>query len=189
VDLLELLKGGVWHATSAVNFNAIYADGCVKASPPATRYENSFCRSLGKVSLFDFRDAPNLWKAIERNDWASFTSIPPEGASVWLRIDHSRIHIPSCVDLLKEWNDGRDSGQPLSLNMRIISDLETGRAGDLPTTSFSEVLLIDGARTKMIPFDDLAADKAEEFFAEPVAAGQTDFARLMEAAQKRSNLK
>lgn len=183
--LLEILMGGVWHATSVVSFEAISADGFVKASPPTTQYENSFCRSLGRVSLFDFRDAPNLREAIERGDWTTFTNMSPEDVSVWLRIDHARISVPPCAHLLKEWNCLRENGQPLSVNMRIICDLETSHTGNLPTSAFSEVLLIDGESMKTIPFNDLSVSAAQEFFVETRTKNRTDFASLMRAAQRK----
>jgi hypothetical protein len=153
--MLDVLGGKVWHSTSVASFEAILADGFIRAKPPVNRHNNSFCQFLERVSLFDFRPAPNLMEAVARNDWTGFTRFRDEVA-VWLRIDPDRTHVPTAASLRQEWRDARETGLITGSNhIRFISDLETGHPGDVPTSAVPDILLIDTASPResvVIPF-------------------------------------
>lgn len=138
-DLVEALRGKVWHATDVASFEAIVADGRVRAMPPVNRNPNSFCQHLKRISLFDFREAPDLMTGVERSDWISFTSIPPDDMAVWLRIDPECIRVPTTASLNVEWSAAEAAGLFKGGNHTgFIQHLETGYSGDIPTSAVVE---------------------------------------------------
>ena len=52
-ELWNELDQGVWHATSQAVLQKIISSNAIKPSIDGG-YSNSFCRSLGAVSVFDF---------------------------------------------------------------------------------------------------------------------------------------
>lgn len=185
-DFLSLVIGRVWHATSVCNFQAIVTDGFIRAKPPVSRHRNSFCQSLGRVSLFDFRDAPSLSVAVERGDWWGFVGCPPDDLSVWLRVDHERLVVPTAAVLSSEWNSALQNGHfDEGTSSRIIEHLETGFPGDIPKSMLLEALLVSGRdliRHRLIKIDGRAAGLARSFQADMRAMEPTDFASLLRTA-------
>ncbi|KRA56656.1 hypothetical protein ASD79_16445 [Caulobacter sp. Root655] len=188
--MMAVLGGKVWHSTSVAGFEAIVADGFIRAKPPVNRHQNSFCQFLGRVSLFDFREAPKLMEAVERGDWWSFTDIRPDDMAVWLRIDHSRIDLPTAASLIDEWRVAEAAGQINRTNCRIIMDIETGYAGDIPMSAVADILLIDGlfpTENETIPFDGDAVARVHAFRAAVAAKERTGLAAKMRDAERRRN--
>lgn len=187
--ILASLAGKIWHATNVTNFEAIVADGFIRATPPVNRHANSFCQHLSRVSLFDFRDAPKLMEAVKRYDWTSFLRIAPDDMAVWLRIAPERITVPSASSLLVEWKAALDAGAFAGgRHSRIIADLETGYPGNIPTSALADVLLIGGLNTEAIPLDSDAVARARSFREKVGAKQLTGFAAAMAAAERRATL-
>ncbi len=137
--LLDALRGRVWHATSVECYKSIKADGFIRVRPPRHQYQKSFCQHSGRVSLFDFRDAPGLADAIDRGDWLGFLGGVPGGLVVFLGLDPSLPVIPAAT-LVAESNDARISGRLTGpQGSRLIADLETGHLGDIPAHRIVEV--------------------------------------------------
>ena len=84
-SLWEVLDQRLWHATSANALRGIVVDGEVRTM--GNRYENSLCRYLNGVSLFDFRPtAVNGWGQF--NNWRGwFGSQQDARVPIWLEVD------------------------------------------------------------------------------------------------------
>jgi len=129
--LIEALYEGVWHATSVERFKAIMVDGFIRVRPPLHQYPNTFCQYTGRVSLFDFREAPGLLDAIERGQWLGFLGGIPGGHVVFLQIDPG-LAVPTAANLVEEFNEARSGPLTGVEGSRLIAGLETGYPADIP---------------------------------------------------------
>ena len=129
--LIEALYEGVWHATSVERFKAIIVDGFIRVRPPLHQYPNTFCQYTGRVSLFDFREAPDLFGAIQRGDWLGFLGSVPDGHVVFLQIDPG-LPVPTAASLVEEFNEARSRPSTGVEGSRLIAGLETGYPADIP---------------------------------------------------------
>jgi hypothetical protein len=84
------LDGKLWHATGKTGLAGIATDGQIKVST-ADRYENSFCRCRGCVSLFDFGEGSTDQDDFMRANWFPWLGTENEGrCAIWLEIDRLR---------------------------------------------------------------------------------------------------
>ena len=89
-SLWAQLDGRLWHATSARGLAGIAADGQIKVST-ADRYENSFCRCRGCVSLFDFGQGCAKQDDFMFSNWFPWLATAHEGrCAISLEIDRVR---------------------------------------------------------------------------------------------------
>ncbi|MFN3878940.1 MAG: hypothetical protein ACK4MH_11265 [Brevundimonas sp.] len=129
--LIDVLYEGVWHATSVERFKAIMVDGFIRVRPPLHQYPNTFCQYTGRVSLFDFREAPGLFDAIERGLWLGFSDGIPGGHVVFLQVDPG-LPVPTAASLVDEFNEARSRPPTGVGGSRLIAGLETGYTADIP---------------------------------------------------------
>ena len=111
------------------------ADGEIRIT--GNRYENSLCRKLKCVALFDFGpSAVDRWNQF--NNWSGWFGYQQEArVAVWLEIDrHAAAEkVKDAGEMHRIWQDNRSK--------RIIPGVESGHEGPVPLGSIGEVLLID----------------------------------------------
>lgn len=101
------LRGGLWHSTPSHRFRKIVEAREIQSDPPLpgefvwhNRNGTSYARSIGGVSLFDFRDAD--WQRLcdfgQQDGWVQFfraqqisTPIDECVSTVWLAMDRTRL--------------------------------------------------------------------------------------------------
>jgi hypothetical protein len=94
-SLWAQLDGKLWHATGVNGLTGIVADGKIRVGVGG-RYKNSFCRSRGCVSLFDFDHEAADQDGFMFSNWFSWLGREHDGrCAIWLEIDR-----PSCAPLL-----------------------------------------------------------------------------------------
>jgi len=145
---LAILIGSVWHTTIPERYASICADGFIRAEPSVPDAERwgtaagpegyPYVRSLGGVSLFEFREFdPGTYSSLYPvSSWRSF--VPCCGGneeSVWMEIDVAAAG-PRFVGgraLLQQWKEERAS-------RRLMPLIEACHIGDLPVTAARRVL-------------------------------------------------
>ncbi|WP_278370487.1 hypothetical protein, partial [Pseudoalteromonas lipolytica] len=91
------LFGSVWHTTSLERYSMIVVNGCIKVNPDIPDSERwgtklgekhfPFVRSLGGISVFDFRDFD-----VDATDWATFVPCRTDWQNaVWIEVDISKL--------------------------------------------------------------------------------------------------
>ena len=134
-SLWQILDGRLWHATGLVGLNGILVDGEIRIA--GDRYQNSFCRHLGCVALFDFGPtAVDDWNQFD--NWHGWLG-DQQGTrvAIWLEIDRPAVvdNVIDAGELHRRWKD--DVGR------QIIPGVEAGYRGPLPVGCVAQVLLID----------------------------------------------
>ena len=159
--VLSRLQGCVWHSTSADRFQGILKSGAILPEPDIPdmeRYGTSqgrdwypYVRTLGGVSLFDFRDFdPVLYSDTYRmNTWTEF--VPYRSVwreAVWIEVDFSKlgnkfISGQALLDRCRSEGAGN----------RIMPKIEAAYLGSLPLSAFKSAFLVrEGSRE--LPFAD-----------------------------------
>lgn len=172
--ILPELCGRLWHTTHPDRFMSIRMIGAILPEPDipdSERWSTSggrdrypYVRTLGGVSLFDFRQfAPDDFEHTNPNGYTTrFPSsdlgafIPYRtdwGCSVWIEIDRDRVahQLISGPDLLARWKSDSAYGH------KIMPEIEGTHLGSLPCTAFNRAFLV---RKIDIEFYDLPIDTA-----------------------------
>jgi hypothetical protein len=165
-EVWPALAGRLWHATHIDKALAILADGRIRPDAPA-KYKTGYCRSLGGVSLFDFRQPDeHAADAFSRGagHWLSgHHAEDQDEIGVWFEIDPARAppHILS-TEIFKHWQDTRaedESGMPRPRDP--MPYCEACHRGAISLAAVAGALLIDARRPadhERVPADeDLAA--------------------------------
>ena len=148
------LFGSVWHTTSLERYSMIVGDGCIKANPDIPDSERwgtklgekyfPFVRSLGGISVFDFRDFD-----AGATDWATFVPCRTEWQSaVWIEVDISKLG-----DSFKSAQSIRQLWHQMGSTRKFITQIEGAVIGSIPTLAFKQVLVYD---TQKSSFSTLA---------------------------------
>lgn len=135
------LYGSVWHTTSLERYLMITDDGCIKASPDIPESERwgtklgaehfPFVRSLGGISVFDFRDFDT-----NATDWATFVPCRSDWKSaVWIEIDVSKLG-----DSFKSAQSIRELWYEMNSTRKFITRIEGAVLGLIPASAFRQVL-------------------------------------------------
>lgn len=147
------LVGRLWHATQIDRALAIVSEGEVRPDAQP-RYAAGFCRSLGGISLFDFRGGDDRAKGILHCGWLNWLSghhddeEGEDAIGVWFEIDASRVvpHLPEGVIYTRYLK----SRAHFEAEGRCIRDpmphCEACFQGCIPAAAVRGVLLIDGKR-------------------------------------------
>jgi hypothetical protein len=103
-DVLAELVDGVWHTTSQNRFLRILECGAILPEPDISERERwgtaigpegySYVRSIGGVSLFDFRgfETESYSKEYPCSSWETFVPcLDGWDSAVWIEIDHEAL--------------------------------------------------------------------------------------------------
>ena len=159
--VLQRLVGAVWHTTNSERFQGILRSGAILPEPDIPNTERwstaqgsqwyPYVRTLGGVSLFDFRgfDPDCYSDQFRLSSWAEF--VPFRSAwreAVWIEIDTEKVGegFLSCSELLARWKAAK-------VGNRIMPLIEAAYLGPLPSTAFKSVFRVfDGSATiTMVP--------------------------------------
>jgi hypothetical protein len=148
--VLAELVGGVWHTTNQDRFLRIRKCGKVLPEPDIPEDErwgtavgpegHSYVRSIGGVSLFDFRefDAVSYSEKYPSCSWGTFVPcLDSWDSAVWIEIDDAQLGHAffSGSDLLKRWKAEGSS-------RRIMPLIEAAHIGSLPCRAFKRVFSV-----------------------------------------------
>ena len=145
--VLQRLQGAVWHTTNSERFQKILHSGAILPEPTIPdrdRWSTAmgskwypYTRTLGGVSLFDFREFnPDQYsKDYPLSTWAEF--VPYRSTwkeAVWIEIDAEKLGkaFVSGNDLLARW-------KTVEVGNRIMPRIEAAHLGPLPCVAFKSV--------------------------------------------------
>ena len=157
-QFLVQLGEGLWHTTSPHRYNGILKAKAVLPEPgipDSERWKTAagpkhypYVRSLGGVSLFDFKgfEPESYRSAYPMSTWQEFVPyINSWGAAVWLEIDRGAAS-KSLIDpkaLVEKWNREKAHGHTL------MPMIEAAHLGPIPIQRICRVLLIDGLKSSI----------------------------------------
>ena len=134
-SLWAVLNHRLWHATCQKGLRGIVKDGEIRIV--GSRYQNSLCRYLSCVSLFDFGPtAINDWGQF--NNWHGwFGSQQDARVAVWLEVDRDAtaiiVHDAGAMHRISKKNRSK----------RFIPGVEAGHKGSIPLDVLTGAVLID----------------------------------------------
>lgn len=161
-ELWPVLSRKLWHATHIDKALAIVAVGQIAPDAPAT-YANGYCRSIGGISLFDFRGPDEDAAAVLHCGWTRWLSghhaDGEDKIGVWFEIDPAKQppHVASTELYAHYWaNRSQDArGKPSTRDP--MPRCEACHRGPIPLDAVKSVLLIDG--DCRADYESVAADK------------------------------
>lgn len=146
--VLETVHGSVWHATNSERYKGILLEGAILPEPPIPDSDRwgtgigtigcPYVRSIGGVSLFDFRDfdPEEYSNNYPISSWREFVPYRSAwGEAIWIEIAVSEIMAGfiSGRDILERWKAEQASN-------RFMPLIEAAHIGALPVRAFSQVL-------------------------------------------------
>lgn len=149
-DVLAELVDGVWHTTNQDRFLRIRECGAILPDPNISEHERwgtavgregyPYVRSIGGVSLFDFRGfAAESYSAEYRaSSWETFVPcLDSWDSAVWIEIDHESLGSAfiSGVELLAKRNAEGSC-------RRIMPLIEAAHIGPLPCRAFKRTFSV-----------------------------------------------
>jgi hypothetical protein len=155
MDFPEVLRGAVWHTTTPERYASILRDGHLVPEPELSDSERwgtamgsshyPFVRSIGGVSLFDFRsfDEGQYTHVYPLSMWREFVPCSHRASkAIWIEMDLSEIHrnFVDGLNLVAKW---KESGQ---LHRKIMPIIESAHIGPISTDAFANVLVYDKAK-------------------------------------------
>ncbi len=169
------LGGRVWHATTLERAILIASQGLIR--PDATPiYAKGFCRYLGGVSLFDFRQGKIAFDAFNLYGTGWLPDLTQNDIRVWFSIDPARtdISIPS-QNILDLWRkSGPRDADELPLSKTPIANCEGCHRGEIQLANCEYALVIGGGAAPFVRKLKLDASLTESLS----ALGRCDTARL-----------
>jgi hypothetical protein len=154
MDFPDILRGSIWHTTTPQRYQSIVRDGYLRPEPDLPESErwgtamgprlHPFVRSLGGVSLFDFRefDEAQYTERYPSSMWGAFVPCCQRSdAAVWIEIELVLVSekFIDGMTLLQRW---KASGQ---LGRKIMPLIEVAHIGPLPSSAFGRVLVYEKA--------------------------------------------
>lgn len=148
------LQGGVWHTTKVSRFQGILRSAAILPEPEipdSERWSTSqgsewypYVRTLGGVSLFDFRkfNREQYSEEFPVSTWAEFVPYRSEWKeAVWIEIDVGKLGkaFISGEGVLSRWKSAKDGN-------RIMPGIEAARVGPLPHTAFKTIFTVRQGR-------------------------------------------
>ena len=146
--VLQALCGSVWHTTNSERFKGILSEGAILPEPPISDSDHwgtglgtigcPFVRSLGGVSLFDFRDfdPEEYSNKYPIRTWREFVPYRSAwGEAIWIEIDFSEV-VPGFIsgrEILDRWKAEQATN-------RFMPLIEAAHIGALPVKAFKRVL-------------------------------------------------
>jgi len=148
--VLAELVGGVWHTTNQDRFLRILECGEILPEPDISKHERwgtaigpegyPYVRSIGGVSLFDFRgfEAASYSAEYPASSWEAFVPCPDSwNSAVWIEIDHESLG-PTFVSGVELLTRRKAEG----LFRRIMPLIEAAHIGPLPCRAFKRVFSV-----------------------------------------------
>jgi hypothetical protein len=144
--LLPLLRGRVFHVTTAMAFRRIVGDGAIRPNRDGSlttrsRYDNAYFRANGCVSLCDLRSVSEEEIQVALGQYYFLDPEPHDGSPVFLFIR------ADCATDLIPWRQQRTE----SPEMLVVSYIEAGYRGNLPLECVEEALAVDVIRPPPTP--------------------------------------
>lgn len=158
----DVLHGSLWHTTTVERYEGIVRDGHILPEPDinSERWGTAlgpdyfpFVRSIGGVSLFDFRNF-NPKKYSERypfSMWRTFVPcISKKEESIWIELNYKAIksRFISGKKLVSQWKDSD------SLGRKIMPIIEAAHIGPVPIAHFSKVLIYKKSTNMFSEYND-----------------------------------
>jgi hypothetical protein len=159
--VLETLRGSVWHTTNSERYNGIVSKGAILPEPPIPDRDRwgtgvgtigcPYVRSIGGVSLFDFRDFDSevYSEKYPLSSWREFVPYRSGwGEAIWIEIDVSQL-IPGFIsghDILERWKAEHASN-------RFMPLIEAAHIGALPLYAFKRVLHVSKESRTLTAWD------------------------------------
>jgi hypothetical protein len=145
---LQTLRGSVWHTTNSERYKGILSEGAILPEPPIPDSDRwgtglgtigcPYGRSLGGVSLFDFRDfdPEEYSNKYPISTWREFVPYRSAwGEAIWIEIDISEV-APGFIsgrEILDRWKAEQATN-------RFMPLIEAAHIGVLPVKAFKRVL-------------------------------------------------
>jgi hypothetical protein len=160
--VMETLRGRVWHTTSSDRYKGILSAGVILPEPPIPDSDRwgsglgtigcSYVRSIGGVSLFDFRDfdSEEYSKNYPVSTWREFVPYRSVwGEAIWIEIDISEVMSAfiSGLELLARWKAEHASN-------RFMPLIEAAHIGALPLGAFRQILKVSRESRELRLFPD-----------------------------------
>ena len=148
--VLETLRGGVWHTTNRNRYKNILSTGAILPKPPIPDCDRwgtglgttgcPYVRSIGGVSLFDFRDFDSKGYSNEYpiSSWREFVPYRSAWAeTIWIEVDVSELMAGfiSGREILDRWKMEQATN-------RLMPLIEAAHIGALPIKAFRQVLYV-----------------------------------------------
>lgn len=159
--VLARISSGIWHTTSQDRFRAILESGAILPEPnlpDSGRWSTNlgpqwypYVRTLGGVSLFDFRGfGPESYRErCPMSSWYEFVPYRDEWkASVWIEIDSGVLGetFISGKDLLDRW-------KAATIGNRIMPEIEAAHIGPIPAAAFISAFVARHGASELEPVD------------------------------------
>ena len=167
--VLKTLCGSVWHTTNSERYKGILLEGAILPEPPipdrdrwGTGVETIGCpyvRSIGGVSLFDFRDFDSevYSEKYPISSWREFVPYRSAwGEAIWIEIDVSQL-IPGFIsgrEILDRWKAEHATN-------RFMPLIEAAHIGALPIKAFRQVLHVSKESATVLQLADAIAPKGK----------------------------
>jgi hypothetical protein len=150
MDFPAILRGFVWHTTTPERYRSICQEGFLlpePALPDTERWGTAagpslypYVRSIGGVSLFDFRefDETQYSSRYPLSMWRQFVPCSHRAdTAIWIEIDLALVKAQFIdgVTLLQRW---KSSGQ---LGRNIMPLIEVAHVGPVPSRAFNRVFV------------------------------------------------
>jgi hypothetical protein len=148
--LLNALRGSVWHTTNNERYKGILSTGAILPEPPIPDCDRwgtglgtigcPYVRSIGGVSLFDFRDFDPEGYSNEYpiSSWREFVPYRSAwGEAIWIEVDVSELMAGfiSGREILDRWRVEQATS-------RFMPLIEAAYIGALPVEAFRQVLYV-----------------------------------------------
>ena len=163
--VLKALGGNVWHTTNSERYNGILLEGAILPEPPIPDRDRwgtgvgtigcPYVRSIGGVSLFDFRDfEPEVYsEEYLISSWREFVPYRSVwGEAIWIEIDVSQL-IPGFIsgrEILDRWKAEHATN-------RFMPLIEAAHIGALPLKAFRQVLYVSKESGRVLQLADAIA--------------------------------
>lgn len=146
--VLQTLRGSVWHTTNSERYKGILLEGAILPEPPIPDSDRwgtglgtigcPYVRSIGGVSLFDFRDfdPEEYSEKYPISTWREF--VPYRSAwseAIWIEVDVSKVTAGfiSGREILDRWKAEQATN-------RFMPLIEAAHIGALPLNAFKRML-------------------------------------------------
>ena len=152
------LYGSVWHSTSIERYEKIKSDGEIKAEPDLPDKERfstalgdkhyPFVRSIGGVSVFDFRtfDVKKYNHQFGASNWATFAPCRTGWTeTIWIEVDILQVKdtFISGQEIREKWKNENSS-------RKFITIIEGAVIGSIPSSAFKKVLLYKSIHNEFV---------------------------------------
>jgi hypothetical protein len=165
VLLLKTLRGSVWHTTNSERYKGICLEKAILPEPPIPDRDRwgtgvgtigcPYVRSIGGVSLFDFRDFDSgvYSEQYPISSWREFVPYRSAwGEAIWIEIDVSQL-IPGFIsgrEILDRWKAEHATN-------RFMPLIEAAHIGALPIKAFRQVLHVSKESVTVLQLADAIA--------------------------------